>query len=126
MPTLGSNLLRFESNGSAPNLPGAPQIGSRPDGLADWYYRNMRDAAAYQAYLAKNFVHNCIRNANQIDGNQVARDAVTGGLRGGIRGGVKSTFRFGPEAAPAGAARGFLGGAAGGAAKSALRQACDW
>jgi len=124
MPTLGSNLLRFESNGSAPNLPGAPQIGSRPDGLADWYYRNMRDAAAYQAYLAENFVKNCRRNLGSVDGGQIARDAAVSGLEGGVRNAAIGAIRGGPDGALAGALQGLVLSPIGGAAKSVLRQAC--
>jgi hypothetical protein len=124
MPTLGSRFTAFEDNQSAPNLPGAPQIGAGPYGMPDWFYRNMSDAASYQAYLARNFLANCYRNADQIDGRQVARDGAVGGLKGSIKGGAASGLRLGPGAIPLGAAKGALTGSVGGAAISALRQAC--
>jgi hypothetical protein len=124
MPTLGSNLLRFEDNASSPNLPGVPEVGTGPDGLADWYYRNMRDAAAYQAHLAHAFLSNCYRNVGRIDGGQVAHDAAASGLKGAARGAAMGFFRGGPDGALTGGARSLLLSPIGGAAQSAVRQAC--
>lgn len=124
MPTLGSNLLRFEDNASSPNLPGVPQVGTRPDGLANWYYKNMRDAAAYQAYLAHAFLSNCYRNVGSIDCGQLAQDAAASGLKGAARKAAVGFLRDGPDGALAGGVRGLVLSPIGGAARSAWRQAC--
>jgi hypothetical protein len=124
MPALGSNLLRFEDNSSSSNLPGVPQAGTGPDGLADWYYRNMRDAAAYQAYLTHAFISNCYRNRASIDGGQVVHDAAASELKGAARSAGVGFFTGGPDGALAGGVRGALLGPLRGAAKSVLRQAC--
>lgn len=99
-------------------------MGGGPYGMADWYYRNMRDAASYQAYLARIFASNCRQNFGSVDGRQIAHDAAVSGLKGGVRNAAIGLVRGGPDGALAGALNGLLLSPIGGAAKSVLRQAC--
>jgi hypothetical protein len=103
-----------------------------PNGLAEWFYNNMRDAARYRSNQAKAYLKNCASNLGNVDAGQVAQDAAAGGLAGGAKGAARGAVMaggVGPEGAAIGAA---INGAKGittctmaGAGKSVISQACS-